>query len=217
MKGLLQRCGMPLAVLSFLVLPRCELSGQPFIGGARLPRDFKAFCKDWDTSADGAKNGIVLQGKVTVEAEEVKLHWTLDYKGPRSPLIILAPSIELLTFAQTVVYCYAEGRDGMVYEVRLYSPGDASPRVGAEKEWFLTSKDGKPLTGTITFPVATLAREYQKRWPEQFAKAPPPLRLRLEHKPTDRGERFSLDAWAVGSITNYFPTTKTIEIPLKRW
>jgi hypothetical protein len=134
-------------------------------------------------------------------------NWTLDYTGPRSPLIILEPSLIRRTSFQTHVECYAfpkgktEGR-----AVKIGSPlaphflgGVSLLQPGNEHlapDWFRWIEKDKPATGTTTLQVSKVREGLQGKYPNEFdPKSPPDLYLTFKHDPSERGELYSLDAW----------------------
>jgi hypothetical protein len=197
------------ALLALGVLPLCPAQEKP---GRDPKAENQEFYKVRSALA-GRRAGAMLQATVAIadgpdRAEEIQLNWTLDYTGPRPPLIILRPSLEDGTAGQTRVILYAEGKDGRVYEGQLESP--TPPLVqGTPKEWFLTIPPGKTATGELKISARRVADCFQQPWPKQFDDTPPILHVQLIHKPHHRGG--DLDAWT-GEL--YTPVLK---VPLKKW
>lgn len=148
-------------------------------------------------------------------ADEIRIDWTLDYNGPRPPLIVLKPSLEtpgMSSVDKTVVLFYAEGKDGRIYQLELKTP---APFVGGlvggvGKDTFLKIAKGKTATGTIRISARKVSAYYQNYWPKQFDfNTPPILRVQLLHQPY---HRFGpMDAWT-GRLF-----TKMHKVELKKW
>ncbi|MCI0458422.1 MAG: hypothetical protein L0Z62_15770 [Gemmataceae bacterium] len=161
-------------------------------------------------------NGARLQLKVTTvpkedDADEIRLHWTLDYDGLRPPLTILRPSLGAWD-GQTVLIWYAEGKDQRPYEYQVVSKIlGAQGFVRPEKWQFVTVEKGKSVTETITYSAGRLFHYYTGTWPKQFGEAPPTVHIQLWHKPYERAPDLNLDPW-----TGELHST-VVKVPLKKW
>ncbi|MCI0699597.1 MAG: hypothetical protein L0241_00730 [Planctomycetia bacterium] len=157
-------------------------------------------------------NGVEMD--VTVEtihknnkATDFEFTWTLTYTGPRSPLIILEPSLTHPSMGQTYVRFFAFPKDAKQGRAAahisptywdLQKPGEFPPKLeDLRKQWkFVTIEKGKSATGTTTFPVETLKKRLLTEYPKEFvADTPPELWVKFFHRPSDRAEFKSLDAW----------------------
>jgi hypothetical protein len=163
-------------------------------------------------------NGVLLQATVTVAkqgfGEEVNIKWTLDYDGPRPPLIILRPTLKDMTSEQTAAVFYAVGKDRNLYEYAMKSPHlDGFVPTGSQllKGAFLTLEKGKTATGVLPVPAGKIGGYYRDHWPKQFDDKPPLLYLQLRHKPYDRGLLDNLDAWT-GELL-----APVVKVPLTKW
>jgi hypothetical protein len=164
----------------------------------------------------GRKNGVRLEAIASVAGQrdtpEIRVKWTLDYTGPRHPLIILEPSLSHPSLGQTSVVCGAVGRDKRVYLCTVSGREYSEPGLNAPgRNRFLTLPKGETGTGTVDFPAAVIRDYYRKHWPEQFGDTPPELRVKLAHWVTERGEGFGLDAWT-GQVNTGF-----LRVDLPKW
>ena len=72
--------------------------------------------------------------------------------------------------------------------------------------------EGEKAQGDILVPVSQVKEHLLKHWPNDFDKQrPPDIRVQLEHRPSDRGAMYSLDAWT-GNLY-----TKVLEVGLEEW
>jgi hypothetical protein len=156
-------------------------------------------------------NGVLLKTTAELakdkEGDKIKVSWTLDYDGPRPPLIILTPYEGA---SQTCVFIYADGQDGSRYEFLMR----AAPIAGVfapGKEAFSTMEKGKALKGEYVIPLAKIRTFYQKNWPKQFGEKPPKLFLRMNHQTSERGTQHKLDAWT-GDLNS-----KVMEVSPAEW
>lgn len=174
------------------------------------------------------KNGVLLTAKAEIKPDpkgnQVLLHWSLDYDGPRQPLIVLKPALEGPGANQTYVVFYLVHGDGKAYPVPVQGSVPSFP-IFVGKPHFIEVKKGEVGQGTITVTnslvIETLARE---KWPEKFQTfAPCRVFVQLRHQPALRGElvlrrlfdpdepveHVDLDAWT-GSLQ-----TELIELSVK--
>jgi hypothetical protein len=170
------------------------------------------------SSQAGRQIGVLLRATAEAvarpgSADLIKIHWTMDYTGPRPPLIILKPDLDHPTPTKlTRLLVYARGKDGRLYEYELTNPTrsalDFAPALA--KDWFLTIPKGKTGSGDLTLPADRIGKYFRQQWPEQFGAAPPPLYLQLIHSPEGRGGDGE-DAWTGVLHTPVFPVT------VKKW
>jgi hypothetical protein len=198
-----QRFRIALALLAAAIAAPCASLQEP--QGKKGPdpapkQDFRGpnreFYKGRSTLAKRGF-GVLLQATAKAAAkpnapDEITIQWTLDYTGPRPPLIILEPTLERETEGQTAALFYAEGPDQKVYTYQVDSP---SPVIltGVPDKWFLTVDKGKAATGRISIPAVKVRIGFQATWPEIFGETPPVLHVQLWHKPRFRGG--DMDAW----------------------
>ena len=159
-------------------------------------------------------NGAKLVATAAVsgaDADKIEIRWSLDYEGPRPPLVILTPSLSLATDGQTEVIVYAQPKGGKPHEMRLRAPIQPD-KFWVPKDWFLTVEKGKTAQGLIEVRVAEVKEFFVKNWPERFKEGPPPqVRIQLAHNPTERGQAHGLDAWT-GELCS-----AVVLIELKTW
>src|SRR5262245_7272227 len=152
-------------------------------------------------------NGVLLRATPVVESKDgpflLRLRWTLDYTGPRPPLTILRPTLDLPTSSQTAVEVYAEGADKKVYRLGLCSNRPGGDFYRTYKGAFFKVEKGQPATGTITLFAGEIADAFPNEQPEAFPARPRDVHVRIHHKPFDRGNEFGtvqeigdgLDGW----------------------
>jgi hypothetical protein len=166
--------------------------------------------------------GVRLRAKAVVQrrlhADDIKIVWTLDYKGPRNRVILLEPSLELETNGDTKVAFYARGKDGRTYGVHVESqhtpPSFTSiPSIHMPKrEWFVTLKKGKRVSDSITVSARKVRDHFTEKYPRQFgARKPPALYFQLYHAPSYTGYGFGIKAWT-GKLV-----TPVMKVRLKKW
>lgn len=157
------------------------------------------------------ENGVLLAAEVVVEGRRAELRWTLEYDGPRPPLIILDPALDNPTEGQTEVLVYAVGKDDYLCE-KSYKSVVPVPGVRTIPD-FLTIPRGERKAGAILLHLADLRAHFYGNWPTRFGGPPPPMFVQLRHSPKwrDYGLR-SLDAWT-GELY-----TKVVSFPkLSEW
>jgi hypothetical protein len=170
---------------------------------------------------DSYSNGVRLR---TTKAELVKekertlvrVHWAIDYKGERWPLVILTPSLTNPTEKQTKVTLVAAGKGGEAFAWSIYSPGSAERIIGpfeTPKTWYSTiEKERATAVGTIDIPFdwfkERLTGLHSKHFDERRA---PPIYVLFEHNPDERGYEHDLDGWTG------FLMAAPVRIPIKEW
>jgi hypothetical protein len=156
-------------------------------------------------------------------SEVIDFHWSIKATSPRSPLIILEPSLDNPNRKATkaIIHAFPKGsNDGRVIEFTTDFP---APRDGFSnldrllqplpREWFLKVKKGKTATGVTSIPVSQIKRELLTFYPAEFSETvPPKLYAQLNHEPEDRGIHHDLDAWTGLLFSG------TLDVPeLKKW
>ncbi|HYT93430.1 MAG TPA: hypothetical protein VEL76_32230 [Gemmataceae bacterium] len=157
-------------------------------------------------------NGVKLAVAAATKGDEILLHWSLDYTGPRQPLHILKPSLtEFAAAGQTTVLFFLI-QDGKDYVVS-YAAQSAFPHLWignrTPKEAYLAVERGKAGKGSLSASAGELWRAAKERFPGKFKEFPAALYVQLRYSPTDRGEEHALDAWT-GSLQ-----TELVPVPLK--
>jgi hypothetical protein len=188
---------------------------------------------------NGVELAIELKGVPNKETTDIEVAWNITYAGPRPPLIIVQPTLELST-AQTMIFIYAapKGKDyafaftvkspeeipgltrflvdpygvkKQLPEYRLQAPFRPTELVLRSKDWFVTAPAGKIAKGVLTVSGAKLKEHLTRSFPGEFdPKQPPRLFLELHHLPFDRGEHFNFDAWT-GQL--YIPVNAVPALP----
>lgn len=141
--------------------------------------------------------------RLTSGAEVIDLNWSIKATSPRSPLIILEPSLDNANGETTKadVFAFPKGSDrGRAITLTTEQPpfwatwwGGREPLT---REWFLTVERGKTATGTMSIAVSQIKRELLTFYPAEFSEAvPPKLYVVVQHNPLDRGSWYDLDAW----------------------
>lgn len=143
-----------------------------------------------------SKEGEKKDRQKTVHIQRKLLfHWTLDYDGPRQPLIILTPSLTLPTNRQTRIDFHAFGADSNNV-VESFSSVWLRDAVRIDPSFFTTVPMGKKGTGTIEISAAALQETLRKDRVTRLVPYPPRVILaRLRHEPNVRGRDDNLDAW----------------------
>ena len=169
---------------------------------------------------DKRVNGVKLTIETYVDEGpkyRIGVRWFLDYDGPRGNLIILAPTLDRITYGQTTLFFFATGKSGKTYVWREESSvGNLGPLpVDAHKDWFAScpSIEGmRDYTDDIIVVPGDLRRVFRKRYPNEFDPGiAPPLYVIMLHCPKDRGEHLGLDAW-----TGQLPTAMS-KINITEW
>ncbi|MCI0378014.1 MAG: hypothetical protein L0215_10430 [Gemmataceae bacterium] len=157
--------------------------------------------------------GALLEATASIakgkDGQELRIHWSIDYNGPRPPFTILEPSLTRAISNQTTVKFYAESKDGKRYAFEIAAPvplGVSIPQPG----WFVTAQKGEKATGTLVLSLARIKERYQHRHGD-YSSESPVLRFQLEHTPSARGQNGQLDAWT-GQLFS-----KVVLVPIKHW
>jgi hypothetical protein len=188
---------------------------------------------------NGVELAIELKGVPNKETTDIEVAWIITYTGPRPPLTIVQPTLELST-AQTMISIFAapKGKDyafaftvkspeeipGLrrflvdaygvkkeLPEYRMLAPFPPTELVLRSKDWFVTAPAGKSAKGVLTVSGAKLKKHLMTSFPGEFdPKQPPRLFLDLQHPPFDRGEDFNFDAWT-GQL--YIPVNAVPALP----
>jgi hypothetical protein len=177
---------------------------QATVSSALLERDAKE-------EQTVQKNGVTfsVRAKLAGKSGQVELHWELKYDGPRSPLVIVKPTLDLPTQGQTrVIFLAAALGRGDAHPYGFFSPTEFEkppaaggtvpqlPKVKTSKDWFLTIPKGKSTRGSFTFPLKQLKEYYLRLRPDHFDRERAPhLYVQVYYTPFDRAEEFNLDAW----------------------
>jgi hypothetical protein len=165
-------------------------------------------------------NGVTL----TIEARQllsdrsdrIYVRWLLHYSGKRWPFVILEPTLTRNTVEQTHLFIYATGKGGETYAMEHYSPsGEPLDATGestrSKPDWFV-KVNRSAAAGSFEIPTSDVKRFFSKKLPQEFPdNMRPRIHVRLYHYPTDRGEKFNLDAWTGRLDSN------VVEIELKEW
>lgn len=161
---------------------------------------------------NGVKLAIEAKPAVVKGERVIEVAWTLDYTGPRHPLIVARPDLRAVTGSTLSVYY--DGDDGFGWGVHFspLHPGDLLLLSAAD---FARADGAKPITGTLRVSVdklnVALKADGRKR-PLQPGEA---VWLRLHHTPLDRGDLYVgkreqdpiLDAWTGDLSSNAVSVT----------
>jgi hypothetical protein len=158
-----------------------------------------------------ATNGVQLRTPKAevvqqVDGKGLRVHWEVRHSGKRWPLVILAPDIERKTSGDTRLTLYAQGTSGKAYAWTWESPTDPFGQAQSNEDWFLTvdRKAGK-AEGDVEVELRAAKEAFLKHLAKELdADKPPPMYVRLQHWPRDRGEHLKLDAWTgplIGPVT----------------
>lgn len=170
------------------------------VNGVKLDATVEVIRAEDSAKKDRRKNASV--------EHKIAFHWTLDYDGPRQPLIILTPSLELPTSRQTWINFHALGSDSKSVILPFFSLLPRHP-VRIDPAFFTTIPQGKKATGTIEVSGSSLLEALHSERATKVVPFPPRAILaRLRHEPFDRGRDHNLDAWTG------FLQTKFLRIPL---
>lgn len=145
-------------------------------------------------------NGVLLTATAEIKDDSIEIKWTLDYDGPRPPLIIQKPMYPGNARAATSIRIVARGVKPRVLSVQFVArrggPGFPPPLT---KDDYTTVEKGKTATGKTSLPVADVKARFIKDFPEHSGETPPKeVFVQLLHLPTERGEQFDYDAWTGG-------------------
>jgi hypothetical protein len=170
----------------------------------RIEADRKAAVR-----VNGAQLRATVEVRKTREDTEILLHWSLDYTGPRQPLIILKPTLDDPYYGECAVVFHAIGFDGKDYPITLHPPSFRDPFLNPDKT-FITVRPGEVGRGTLIVSAARVTKEIRKEWAVQFGKAAPRhLYAQILHTPWQRGAGKHSDAWT-GELQ-----TQWLTVPLK--
>ncbi|MBX9579895.1 MAG: hypothetical protein K2X87_06260 [Gemmataceae bacterium] len=145
----------------------------------------------------------------TDTGQVLKVDWAIDYTGPRLPFTVLKPTLGPACSQQVELHGWWRDRGGKTMHVNFNVPGHDGPGPLPDPDRFATSKDGKPVTGTITVFEERLGETTRMRFTGKT-----PVFVQLDFHPHDRGESGNgggLDAWT-GALTSN-PLTVTIAEP----
>lgn len=185
--------------------PTSEIKDEDLFKIDRIIDNYKKYA--------GRKNGVLLQAKAEVKKEGavvLLIHWSIDYAGPRFPLHILEPSLNVGSYNQTYLLFFPVDDKGISHPVAIH-PGVHDGPSMASKEAFLSVKRGEVARGTIELPLTTVKNAVRLKHPEVFSKfAPLQLYVQLRHTPYERGDTWGLDAWT-GKLQS-----ELLRIPLER-
>lgn len=166
-------------------------------------------------------NGAKLSATAEVKQETIQVKWTLDYTGPRPPLVIIKPTFPACNGDSTIFRVFVPGRGQAERHVRLKQDCPAGTFL-YRKDMFIIVERGNTASDTISLPVSRIKSALAKEWPE-FDNGKPPARLylQLHHLPRERGNRLlrepgqpepeGLDAWT-GDLES-----APLKIELMKW
>lgn len=202
-----------LFILPAFLLPEAPTSDKPFTQMTQaeknqlLYKGRSSMAKRFAGARLRAKASVVpKQGK----PDEIIIDWTLDYNGPRPPLIILKPSLEVKSRGQTEVIFYAEGKNGYPYEFHHKSPAPLYTIQNRTIDDYLIIDKGKTAAGKIRVSMEWVRFFFQLYLhPSQYGKEPPVIHVQLRHKPYERMD--VLDAWT-GELYS-----KVHKVNVKKW
>ena len=133
------------------------------------------------------------------EPVKVRVEWEITYTGPRSPLIILKPSLESATSPfETHISFFAVGKDENCYRAsfpnvlsQIIGPGDYS------KDRFITIKRKETGKGFIDVAIDDIRNVYCENEPNNFNlfELPNKFYVNLRLAPLSHGLTSGLDAW----------------------
>lgn len=169
--------------------PKAEIKYEDLIKIEKLIETSKKYA--------GRKNGVLLDAKADAKKDAkgdliLLIHWSIDYAGPRYPLHILQPSLDVGWYNQTYVVLFPVDDKGIAHLVPIH-PEVPGFLTNAANESFLTVNRGEVARGTIEVPLKRAGGRKIKVG--KFDIPPARLFVQLRHSPHDRAERFNLDAW----------------------
>lgn len=176
------------------------------------------------TKRNGVKLAIKAKPVANGKFTDIQVAWTITYTGPRSPLIIVQPTLELPTAQTTVsIWAFPQGKNyglpfvaitpigwpvpGMPNFLRvpgkvteLQSPFSGNGLSGGQmfrkKDFFVRIAKGKIAKGMLIISGQELKEILLKTLPDDFdSKKPPRLFMEVIHDVSYRGEAWNLDAW----------------------
>jgi hypothetical protein len=152
--------------------------------------------KKWSAKSNGVELAIKVRPIANKNATDIEVAWTITYSGPRPPLIIVQPSLELTTGSTMVnvlaapkekshafpftVLSAREGRDHVVDAYGTETPLPARPPNGIStlpmmemprtrtKDWFITVAQGKAAHGAFAISGDKLKKYLMSQFPGEF-------------------------------------------------
>jgi hypothetical protein len=153
----------------------------------------------------GAKLTVSKAELVSVDkvGEVVRVHWEIDYTGPRPPLTIYKPTMLMGPKDRTCLgFHYEDGRVDVGRLTYMCNP-QAKGVFGITKEEFVTAEKGQnSVSGVLDVPSSTDEHVI----PIQQCKRP--FYVQLKHNPQERGPQYDLDAWAGELVSNVIEVTE---------
>jgi hypothetical protein len=177
--------------------------------------DLKALLAEKARRVNGLLLTIQAGQNIADHRDRIGVLWTLNYSGPRWPLIVLKPSLVLPTEGQTVLQFFATGKSGTTYAYEERSPDVYNGLPLRPRDWYVRLPDdqNEEESGVLGVELVTadLRRYFTRKLPQEFDRAkPPPLHVRLIHWAGDRGYG-NRDAWT-GRLWS-----DTVPVPLAYW
>ena len=147
----------------------------------------------------GAKLTIkAKRGKDFGDQQECHIDWSIDYNGPRPPFCIFKPSMDFRTAGKTRIDMLRDWGNGTGVMESGHSPVPSEPSPYSKGD-FVTSLNGKPVTGVMTV-VFGGGGGYRRGLPAlRFFSGK--IYLRLSHAPVQRGWD-EHDAWVGELVSN---------------
>jgi hypothetical protein len=165
----------------------------------------------------GSHDVIVVPDPKAIKERSILVQWTLDYDGPRPPLIILRPEFPSDSLGCTYFSVFIPGLAEKPVAVRLEQDRGAEMFLGFPKERFISAQEGQTCSDSIVLPISRVKAALEKASP-QFDKDNPPdqLYLQLHHNPRLRTnlrapQPDGLDAWTGDLSSN------VVRIKLSKW
>lgn len=146
-------------------------------------------------------NGVLLRATAEVKDDQITIQWTLDYEGPRSPLIIQKPMYPGNTWNATSIRIAVRGPNSEVVSLSFVANwGGPGPAPLLKTDDYITVEKGKTATGKVSLAVADVKARLMKDFPKVSERMlPTEVVVQFLHLPTQRGEQFGLDAWTAGT------------------
>ncbi len=147
----------------------------------------------------GAKLTIkAKRGKDFGDQQECHIDWSIDYNGPRPPFCIFKPSMDFRTAGKTRIDVFRDSENGTGVMESGHSPVPSEPSPYS-KDDFVTSQNGKPVTGVMT--VLFGGGGGHRRGLPSLRFFSGKIYLRLSHAPVQRGWD-EHDAWVGELVSN---------------
>ena len=173
---------------------------------------------------DGVQLAITAEIKSdpTHKIDMIHIKWTLDYTGPRPPLVIQKPMYPEHSYEATRIRVMAPGKSRLVPTVHLEciasTPHLRHLYFPVPAKIFVTIDKGKTASGLITVPMGAVKYELFRRWAKEIGDAPPAaLYVQLLHFPKQRGEELNLDAWTAGTSTGSGLYSAPVKVNVSKW